>query len=286
MKFIKLFSFILLSIVIQRFCHNQTDGFSMRKIHSNLSFHEEWEPKTPLHEDLKNIQLILNQPYRYLGKGAQSYVFASDDGKYVLKFFRHDHMRLEPWHFLLSADHRKNRLKISTDKLRKDFESYKIAYEKLYNETGLIYIHLNKTQHLELQIPLYDKIGIKHLINLDKMEFILQKRVELFFPSLEKWIAKGDVITAKKALTELISLLKKRFEIKIYDKDPDLNTNFGFLNGHPIQLDVGRFKRDSFYSNPQVYKREILRITDNLKQWLDVHSLELSSHLQEELRVL
>jgi hypothetical protein len=271
---------------VQRFCHHQTDGFALRKILSNLCFDSRWEVMTPNSEEDHAIKNALNQPYRYLGKGAQSYVFASDDGLYVLKFFRHDHMRIEPWHFLLTKEHRKERQALSTMKLEKDFTSYKIAYETLKDETGLIYLHLNKTDDLHIEILIYDKIGVRHTINLDQMEFFLQKKVEPFFPSLEKWISENNLPLAKQALTELIALLKNRFEKRIYDKDPDLNTNFGFLNGHPIQLDAGRFKNDRFYSNNQVYKPQIWKITDNLKQWLDVHHEELSVHLQKELQNL
>lgn len=284
MRIIKGIVVIIGVVLLQRFCHNQTDGFALRKIISELSFHEEWETPSLNQED--PIRQILSQPFFYLGKGAQAYVFVSRDGRYVLKFFRHDHMRTEPWHFLLTKEHRSERLMIARDKLIKDFTSYKIAFDNLREETGLVFLHLNKTNNLNITIPIYDKIGIQHFISLDSMEFILQKKVQPFFPSLQQWIAENNIPLAKQALTELISVLKGRFLKAIYDKDPDLNTNFGFLDGHPIQLDVGRFKQDSFYCNHEVYKREIQRITDNLKQWLDVHSQDLSLHLQQVVNSL
>lgn len=284
MKFVKILIFILLAIALQRFCHNQTDGFAMRKIMSDLSYNPQWVVEEP--SNVQEIKEALSQPYRYLSKGAQSYVFASDDGKYVLKFFRHDHMRKEPWHYLLTKENRSERQRAAEDKLFKDFASYKLAYNELKNETGLVYVHLNKTDHLSIDIPLYDKIGVQHHIALDRMEFILQKRAQLIFPALQEWIQANDIKAAKGALTELVNLLKERFTKEIYDKDPDLNTNFGFLGQHPVQIDVGRFKKDPFYSNRQVYQREIARITDNLKQWLDLNSPELSEHLLGEVHKL
>ncbi|MES2344998.1 MAG: hypothetical protein V4494_03560 [Chlamydiota bacterium] len=286
MKYLKCAIFIVLAILLQRFCHKQTDGFALRKILSELSFNPAWEVTALQANESIAIKKALNQPYRYLSKGAQSYVFASEDGLYVLKFFRHDHMRAELWHCLLTKEHRKERFALGRSKLEKDFTSYKIAYETLQEETGLVYLHLNKTDNLHIKIPLYDKMGIQHTIDLDRMEFFLQKKVDPFFPSLEKWIKEDNLLAAQQALTELVCLLKRRFIKNIYDKDPDLNTNFGFLKGHPIQLDAGRFKHDPFYSNAEVYQREILRITDNLKQWLDTHNEELSLHLQKELNNL
>lgn len=286
MWFLKLLLLLLVAIPLQRFCHRETDGFAFRKITSTLSFNPEWEIPPPDPQTLTEIKQALSQPFHYLSKGAQSYVFASSDGNYVLKFFRHDHMRPEPWHYLLSADHRKERGKLAESKLLKDFKSYTIAFEKLKDSTGLVYLHLNKTQELNIETPLYDKIGVLHKTQLDQMEFLLQKRATPFFPTLEKWVNTGEVGTAKQALTHLVYLLKGRLKGGIFDKDPDLNSNFGFLEGVPLQIDVGRFKIDRFYQNPQVYKREVARITDNLHQWLEAHSPELCQHLKEEIQQL
>ncbi len=286
MKVLKIILFIFLAILVQRFCHDKTDGFALRKIISDLPFAPAWEVAEPEESSLAEIKKILSQPYRYLGKGAQSYVFASLDGLYVLKFFRHDHMRREPWHLLLSGERRKEREVMAYDKLAKDFTSYKLAFEHLKEETGLVYLHLNKTNHLQIEIPLYDKIGVRHALQLDHMEFVLQKRATLLFPALERWIDAGQASAAKKALSALVHFLKTRCEKEIFDKDPDLNTNFGFLETCPMQIDIGRFKIDGFYSNKQVYKREIRRITDNLQQWLELRSPELSVHLQKELEKL
>lgn len=277
---------IVLVILLQRFCHNKTDGFALRKILSSRPSYPEWEIAPPPLEEMAAIKAALSQPYRYLGKGAQLYAFASDDEQYVLKFFRQEHLRPRVWFWILPAFHRKEKTQCSFRKLQKDFKSYKIAYESLKEETGLLYLHLNKSEDLHLKIPVYDKIGVEHWIELDQMEFILQKKAEMVYPTLTNWIEKNDISKAKSALTELVQVLKNRFTKEIFDKDPDLNTNFGILNGHPIQIDVGRFSKDNFYSNKEVYKLEITRITDNLKQWLEESCPELSLHLQREIQQL
>ncbi|MBI3237041.1 MAG: hypothetical protein HYZ48_05010, partial [Chlamydiales bacterium] len=80
-------------VLLQRFCHKQTDGFSRYKICSDLSFHPEWETPPP---DV-DLSCILDQPFHYLTKGAQSYVFVSADDRYVLKFFRIYHLTAPVW---------------------------------------------------------------------------------------------------------------------------------------------------------------------------------------------
>jgi hypothetical protein len=286
MKYVKIVLGIFLLILLQRFCHNKTDGFALRKILSDRSLYPEWGITPPALQEMAAIKAALSQPYRYLGKGAQLYVFGSDDGHYVLKFFRQEHIRPRAWFWILPTHHREEKVQCSFRKLQKDFRSYKIAYETLKEETGLIYLHLNKSEDLHLRIPVYDKIGVEHWIELDEMQFILQKRAEMVYPTLANWIENGEIAKAKGTLTELVQILKNRFEKEIFDKDPDLNTNFGILDGHPIQIDVGRFRKDNFYSNKQVYKLEIMRITDNLKQWLEGNCPELSFHLQREIQQL
>ncbi|MBS0606259.1 MAG: hypothetical protein KF898_07985 [Parachlamydiales bacterium] len=273
-------------ILLQRFCHQQTDGFSRYKISSNLTFQPEWEtPRLSLREQ-ESLSKILNQPYRYLAKGAQSYVFLSDDGKYVLKFFRIYHLQPPfwvthlrwPW-FLQS--YKMDKILKKLDELHKDFASYKIAHDELKEETGIVYLHLNKTDYLKQTLTFYDKIGIKHQVALDQMEFLVQKRAELVYPALAKMVESEGLENAKDALSQLVSLLCLRCQKGIHDKDPDLNTNFGFIGHTPLQIDVGRFRIENGNLQEQMVDRdEIIRITDNLNQWLRSRYPELSGHLE------
>jgi hypothetical protein len=281
--YFKVILFIAAAFFLQRFCHKQTDGFAIEKISSSLTYHPEWaaeSKETPAH-----IASILSQPFTYLGKGAQSYVFESEDKKYVLKFFRHSHMRPPLWTSLgLPLPRRQKKIDTSWSKLNKDFRSYKIAFEELKEETGLIYLHLNKTDHLKQKVSILDKLGIRHELEIDEMEFLLQRKATLLYPQLKKWIDERDINQAKTGLSSLIELLALRFEKGIYDKDPDLNTNFGFCRNRAIQIDVGRFKKDPAMCDREVCHHSLIRITDHLKQWLDGCCPELSQYLQEQIR--
>lgn len=274
---------------VQRFCRSQTDGFALHKICSELSFHPEWEVESHP-ESLGNI---LDQPYRYLAKGAQSYVFASEDGQYVIKFFRIYHM--EPPRFLTHLHwplcvqgYRLSKIIQKQEELNRDFTSYKIAYDHLKEETGLLFLHLNKTETLKKSLTLIDKLGIAYQIDLDQMEFLVQKRAKIAYPALAQITEEQGIDAGKAALTRLVSLLALRIEKNIKDKDPDLNTNFGFINTQAVQIDVGRFRIDPSTPplSPLEKRDEVIRITDNLDQWLRVQYPELSTHLQQEIRCL
>lgn len=281
----RLLAFILTMVLVKKFCYQQTDGFALYKIKSSLAFHPEWETKA---EDNSALHGILDQPFYYLTKGAQSYVFASRDGQTVIKFFRMYHLRPPAWLDMLSVPPVLQPLKLKKmiekrQELTKDFDSYKIAYEEMKEETGLIYLHLNKTAHLNKRLIIYDKIGIAHELELDEMEFLVQKRATLVYPAIADLMHAEGTPAAKQAISALVKLLVGRCERGIFDKDPDLNTNFGFLNKQAVQIDIGRFRRELACPQAAAYRDEIIRITDNFRQWLDANYPPLSDHLKSEI---
>ena len=289
-KFLKSF-FLSLGIAlcvlqVKRFCNKKTDGFELYKIHSSLPFNPDWEcaPSTNEAEILKN----LDQPFYYLAKGAQAYVFASADGQTVIKFFRIYHLLPPLWLRALSLPSVLQPYKIckmiqKRQELDKDFLSYKIAFDEMKEETGLLYLHLNKTTGLNQRLTIYDKIGIAHPLNLDEMEFLVQKRATLVFPSIDSLVKTEGEAAGKEAISTLVELLYTRCRKGIFDKDPDLNTNFGFLGRQAVQIDIGRFRKEQQIATAENDRDEIIRITDNFRQWLDQNHPSLSEHLLSEI---
>ncbi len=181
----------------------------------------------------------------------------------------------DPW--------RSNKVQKKGAKLFKDFSSYTLAYQELKEQTGLLYLHLNKTDHLKHSLTLEGPLHIEHTVDLDRMEFFVQRKADLVYPALESWVARGEVERAKSALSSLITLLKLRLDKGIFDKDPDLNTNFGFLGTSAIQIDVGRFKRKLSPLSSSERLDALTHITANLKQKLDRCAPELSSFLMQKI---
>jgi hypothetical protein len=280
---------VLVVVKVQQFCHKRTDGFSLNKIQSKLSYHPQWALPHPPEKDLQEIKSLLAQKFFYLAKGAQCHVFVSEDQKYVIKFFRHHHMRPPSWIALIPSTFetfRKKKENRKWGKLHKDFNSYHLAFTQLKEQTGLIFLHLNKSSHLKHQLTIVDKIGIEQKIDLDQMEFILQKRADLVYPAIDHWMQKNNTTSAEDALSNLVSLLHLRLKKGLFDKDPDLNTNFGFIGTQAVQIDIGRFKKATEPMTPKQEKDTIIRITDNLKQYLDSHYPELSGKLEGEIEKL
>lgn len=256
----KLLLIPLLFFGAERLCHRATDGFTVAKITTELSYDPKWDTVPPEKELLSTV---LGQPFTYLTKGGQSYVFASEDGYFVLKFFRYPH-RLPFVH-------------THVDRSR-DFLSAKIAYTDLKDETGLIYVHLNPTKTLKT-VTLVDKLGISHPIHLDDYAFVLQRRASPVFISIAKWMEKGEVDKAKEGLSSLIELIAERAAKGIVDHDPNLSKNFGFLGTRAIEIDIGRFAREKGSSS-------LLHKSSDLRYWLSRHYPDLSHYFEEELKTL
>lgn len=257
---------------VERFCHSQTDGFAMARIRSSLTYQEKWETTPPNQAQLAEI---CKQKFHYLTKGAQCYIFASEDQKYVLKFFRFDHMRVPLLLESLSVLEEKKQKKRQA--LEKDFASYKIAFEDLKEETGLFAVHLNKSKGQYPAVTLVDKLQIAHIVPLDEMEFILQRRAELVFPYLDRLMAEGDTDQAKDSISSLVQLMATIQNKGIIDFDPKLKKNFGFIEGKAVQIDLGRFIKKQ--TGGDIYPA--LRMKNELSDWLNANHPSLLEHLDQ-----
>ncbi len=275
--------------ITANFCEKKTDGFSVALIHSDLSYNPVWEIAPISLETEAELETIFSQKFYYLGSGGQSFAFVSENKEYVIKFFKHRIRK--PYSFLLSLPipsllelQRLRKLDRALFKHCRDFTSYKIAYEELREETGLIYIHLNKGTQLNRSLQIIDKIGIEHKIDLDNIEFIVQKRAELIYPRINRWMAEGDLAAAKQSLHSILKLLVHRCKKGIFDEDPRIHNNLGLIDTKAIFIDVGRFVHDPERTRPTVYKNDLTTIIDKrLRPWLELNHPQLLIYLEEEL---
>ncbi|NGX61195.1 MAG: hypothetical protein K940chlam9_00676 [Chlamydiae bacterium] len=240
------------------------DGFSIRHISGTL-------PGISSKESLP----LMGEQFTYLGKGSQMYVFESEDGSMVLKCFRLSRYRLPVYYpnlplppFQLAIQKQKFNLK--EKKRTALIQSCEIAYQDLQEETGLFYLHLSPTNHLNKTVTLYDKLGRPHPISLDKTPFILQKKGKLPLPYLQTLLQQGKQEEAQKALTSLSNLLLSRMEKGIIDDDAVLHKNAGFSDGEALFLDIGQFRRGET-PNPI---QEISRLRREITSYLSPYASE------------
>lgn len=268
---LKLALLALLIYWTPKFVHTKTDGFTLSKIHSHLSPDPRFEVQgLPPTEALLSM---LNGPYTYLGAGGQCYAFVSHDGKTVLKLFKHHLRRVHPVLAALPlpkkyAQKRELHRAARKKKLLRDFTSYKLAFEQMPQDSGLLYVQLQRPQKTPLPITLIDKIGIAHTLDLSKVEFALQKRATLAYDYLESCMARGDREKAERGLAKICALIAGRCAKGIYDEDAKIHRNFGFTQDRAILIDVGRLKKDERRKDPEYLFRDMQKITDKMQNWL------------------
>lgn len=231
----------ILALLLAGFSYHKftsVEGFSEDKISSSLPVHPQWT--IPVPEESVQIKEILGSRFKFLGEGAQAYAFESPDGKYVLKFFKMRRFSPSTADYLCPHVVRR-RLK----NLRWVFNGYKIAYDNFRQDTGLVFIHLAKTDYLKQKVTIVDDKGAMHHIDLDKTEFVLQEKAELLFDRLAKQHRAGDQQGVWQSIADVLALVKRRIDQGYADRDKGVSNNYGFVGERPIQLDVGRLYKGS-----------------------------------------
>lgn len=206
----------------------KNEGFSLGAITSRLpeSYHY---PTPPVSEEEKQLLAsILSQPFTYIDKGCQFYVFESQDHKHVLKFFKHKHLKTVHWG-------EKRRLE-KNKKIASLLTSCHIAYEKIPALTGVLFAHLNRQPFFNKEVVLIDRLGKKHSLFIDNYEFIVQKRGVCL-----KKLLPLPAQELEQKLEAARELIVQRIEKGVGDRDSAFAQNVAFdAEGKALYIDVGQ----------------------------------------------
>lgn len=261
----------------EQLIRTQTDGFRTHKIHFDCAANSHWDiaqNKTPE---------VLNQPFYFLGSGVQCYAFVGEDNSTILKVFKHYH--LWPNSQLLMkiplpkplSRWRQTVLKKRGDRINRIFKSALIAHNKLPEKTGTFHLSLDRGNHQYPQVTLYDKIGVRHTLDLNEAPFLLQKKADLIFSYLEK-----NPNETKRIVDSLFACISNRAKLGITNSDPMMYKNFGVLAGEVIEIDVGSFEEISTVKNPRFFQREVFYETLEIENWIKTHSPEDLSYFERK----
>ncbi|HRD55855.1 MAG TPA: hypothetical protein PLC42_05600 [Parachlamydiaceae bacterium] len=289
----KVISFFLAALALfglTRVYYKLTDDFRLSNITYEIAHHKEWEIPVLSNEKQKEIQAILNQPFTYLGKGAQSYVFSSKDNQYVIKFFKFKHLKPS---FIVDAlpavfpfaDYKAKEIARKDRKLNSAFNGYRLAYEVHRQETGLIFIHLNKTDHLLNQtVKIIDKIGRIYEIDLDSTVFLLQKKGVTLRTAFHQLLKNNNLFLFKERIGQVFSLYLSEYKKGIYDHDHGVMNNTGFIGNQPIHLDVGKLLKEEKMKIPTVYSQDLEIIYKKIDLWIQKHYPDQHENLAQEIK--
>lgn len=261
-------------------CVMRTQGFSYKKIHSLYAYDSRWDFGMPNPEQASLLEKVSTQIFSPLGSGKECYAFVSEDGEIVIKFFKQKHMRTRYILNFLPLSKRIRMIRNETLNRHRHrrlrlYQSYQLAHERLQDHTGVLYLHLTKTNYLKKPITLLSPRGKKLVLKLDDMEFLIQKRARHIFNVLSESPEKG-----KQIIDALLDYLTLRNARGIGDNDTNCEKNLGILNGKAIQIDVGELY-PAVPVSPS--KEELTTATLDLKDYLERNHFELVSYLDQSI---
>jgi hypothetical protein len=258
-------------------------NFSLEAISTQFPFNANWEARPLSHSEEREVAKALSQPYHYLGSGGQCFSFVSSDDRYVIKFIKQKAFDIPSWlnHFplpFLMNWLREKKWGKREAKRNRVFNAFKLSFDLLPEETGLLYVHLNQTQHLKKILAFCDPLGKTHLLNLDDLEFIVQKKADLAYNTLNSLMEKKDIEGAKLAIDQLLALNVKLYQKGFLNRDPNFRSNCGFIENSAILIDVGRVVYSEKIKHPKKYKQELLKITPKFRLYISTQYPELLSY--------
>ena len=264
--------------------------FSPSLIESQISHRKDWEVKLTSDHD-SFFYTVSQQPLYWLGRGMQVVVFQTQDEKYVVKFFQMSRLKDPATNSFV-----KNLISKETKEHKEDrishreeiFRSSKICFEELQDETGIVYVHLNRTQNKLFGIKLIDKFGQSHRIRGDNACFVVQRRGSYLIPTICKLMDTMQVEKAKRRVDQVFDLLVSVARKGFVDADDALirNNNLGFTEDRAIYIDTGHLARAENLDVCERMKYEFQVRLDPLQKWLNVAYPELGQYYQERRDVV
>lgn len=270
-----------------RFWKGRNDGFSVANISSSFANSPAWEiPATA--EKLNEVNQILSQPFHYIGHGFQFYAFESEDGIYVLKFMRHQRLRspmLYDWlpNLPLIRDLKERKAEARQKRVDYLFRSLIVAYEDVPKETGMVYLHLNKSSNTHPKVVIFDKLQDHYEMSVDATEFVIQYKATLVKSTIKTLMQSGQVKDAKARIDQIFALLRDCAKKGVSDTDGALihKNNLGFLKDRAIYIDTGKLTRKESMKNKERFEQDLRRLRP-LYKWLAAHYPPLAAHFNKQ----
>ncbi len=270
-KITSFFLCFLLVFGLGFFWHQATAGFRLHKISFDLPLEEKWATTKKMEDQILSI---LNQDFYYLNKGRQTFVFESSDHQYVIKFFRYHLVKPRLWlHFpwgLKGAEaYRQRRIKNKRGQFEQWMDSYTLAYKHLQKTSGLVYIHLVKTDIFHKNLRVFDNLKRGYFIDLDTTGFLIQKKATLFSKKVKELIEKKEISSLKRLLHAYLLVLADRNHKGIKNKDHSWLKNYGCIGLDEVyEIDSGRYSFVPPASTKEALFSHLLSYTTHFRNYL------------------
>lgn len=272
-KYFRIFSFALALFFCVRIYYFLTDDFRVSSITPPAALPSFLKEISFTPKEQEELALLFSQPFYYLGKGAQSYAFVSQDQTVVIKFFKFKHLKPSFFvealpSFSIFKDYKESVKSRKMKKFARVFSGYQLAYEENKEESGLLYLHLVPTKKQLPTLRLVDKIGREYLLPLDDLVFLIQKKGISFEDRLRAALDKNEWEKAKQAIQKITDLYLNEYSKGMYDYDRGVLYNTGFVDDTPFHLDVGQLTKNAQYREASIYRYHLLEMYGEIQNWI------------------
>ncbi len=227
---------------------------------------------------------IFSQHFYFIGQGKQCTAYVSFDGQYVIKFLLQKPLIVKP-RFERLPDvfpitlFKKYKVDKRKERIQNLFNAFMISYHMAPEQTGTLYVHLNKTDNIFKKPLIVDTKGNPVVIDPDVTQFVIQKRARHIQPVIIDLMLAGRIEQAKERVDQLIMLLYEAAEKGVKDVDPGLirNNNVGFLETRAIYVDTGKLRLVKERLSKKEFVKDLKRL-EPFYRWLQAYYPELAAH--------
>jgi hypothetical protein len=199
-------------------------------------------------------------------------------------------MRLFPWlnhPFSYQFNEKRKKIKeYNIERLHYHFNNYKNSFEQLKEETGLILVHINRTNDIKRTVTLVDSIGTPYTVSLDNVTFILQHKAALIYPTLDALMQAHNLDAAKEIVSSVIRLMVNCCQKGFIDDDPVLRKNYGLLGTRAIHIDVGDLIPNEAMKERENYIPHVKEMTLSFRKRIEQNYPALLPQFEQEIEAL
>ena len=221
----------------------------------------------------KEVFQAISQPFFYCGRGQQMTAFESQDHQYVIKFFNPRKFVEKKWFSDVRRLRRLCSLKwISTAYFKKAqrindlMDRYQMGFDELKSETALVYVHLNPATTLNHKIHLTDRSGKEHVVSLESIPFVIQRKGVLALSCINQLIQEGKMDEVRERISQLQALFSSRIQKGFTDLLQTLHNNYVFIETRAVQIDLGTLRKDPSLDPEKEMQRILAGMVDRNPQ--------------------
>ncbi len=236
------------------------------------------------------IEKFLQTPLSFIGMGSQCVAFSAKNTPYVLKLCKANRYQIPSFleqpplsFFLKDYVERKKRRK--KEKQEADYASYIHAYSKTPKQSGIVFLHLEKTNTPGVVIQLKDPLGISHYLERNDLIFYIQKKARPLKEHLIKLLQEQKTAQIKTFFYELLAMVIENTKSGVLLKDINPKKNIGVSEeGLPVWIDPGRIIPSTLNLETalDMLSKEFTPFLDSIDKTLASHFLEAVTTLKKQ----